>query len=239
MDLIWSAGARTIASRETIACEPLAIPAQWTHDHRHCVTTTRPPTDPTYAFKPSLMGAMCQFTLRPDALEWQIGRRSGRIRYDARSRDPPVVPAGDDAVASLHHRNLVRRQSEDSDRLGVLAQHHGAGAPGQAYASFIVPSCRPWPSSPADAAGATGAGKFSTGLPLVTYWLGVVVFGAVMVATGGLVVRAMRLGQWSATAIVGDVLPGVRLSDRQLFPSQPAGPLSSRCHSGRASCRGI
>ena len=34
--------------------------------------------DPAYAFKPSLMGGACQFTLRPDAMEWQIGRRSGR-----------------------------------------------------------------------------------------------------------------------------------------------------------------
>src|SRR5258708_1017115 len=39
--------------------------------------------DPTYAFKASLIGSMCQFALKPDALEWQIGRRSGRIRYDA------------------------------------------------------------------------------------------------------------------------------------------------------------
>jgi hypothetical protein len=39
--------------------------------------------DLSYAFKPSLMGAACQFTLKSDALEWQIGRRSGRTRYDA------------------------------------------------------------------------------------------------------------------------------------------------------------
>ena len=38
--------------------------------------------DPTYAFKPSLIGSMCEFALRPDALEWQIGRRSGRVRYE-------------------------------------------------------------------------------------------------------------------------------------------------------------
>src|SRR4029078_3451266 len=28
-----------------------------------------PPGDPTYAFKASLIGSMCQFTLKPDALE--------------------------------------------------------------------------------------------------------------------------------------------------------------------------
>ena len=49
--------------------------------------------DPAYAFKPSLMGAMCQFTLRPDAMEWQIGRRSGRVPYD-RVRAPSACRTG-------------------------------------------------------------------------------------------------------------------------------------------------
>ena len=48
-------------------------------------------SDPTYAFKPSLMGAMSQFTLRPDALDWQIGRRSGSIRLQPDRGDPAVL----------------------------------------------------------------------------------------------------------------------------------------------------
>ena len=38
--------------------------------------------DPVYAFKPSLMGAICRFTLRADTMDWEIGRRSGSLRYD-------------------------------------------------------------------------------------------------------------------------------------------------------------
>src|SRR6478609_8905782 len=38
--------------------------------------------DPSYAFKPSVVGGWCSFTLKPDGLHWQIGARSGRIRYE-------------------------------------------------------------------------------------------------------------------------------------------------------------
>src|SRR5262245_60733567 len=38
--------------------------------------------DPTYTYKPSLMGAPSQFILRPEAMNWQVGRFSGRIYYD-------------------------------------------------------------------------------------------------------------------------------------------------------------
>ena len=87
--------------------------------------------DPTYAFKPSLIGG--------DVPVHAQARRAGMADRPAQRPHPlrpgaggaPVVSAGDDADASLHHRNLVRRQSEDPDRLGVLAQHHGAGAAGQ------------------------------------------------------------------------------------------------------------
>src|SRR5687767_6583742 len=39
-------------------------------------------SDPTYAYKPSLMGAPWEFSLTVEGLAWQLGRRSGLIRYD-------------------------------------------------------------------------------------------------------------------------------------------------------------
>ena len=36
--------------------------------------------DPVYVYKPSLMGTAWELRLRPDALEWQAGRRCGRSR---------------------------------------------------------------------------------------------------------------------------------------------------------------
>ena len=42
--------------------------------------------DPVYVYKPSLMGAPWELCLRPDALEWQLGRQRGRIPYARISR---------------------------------------------------------------------------------------------------------------------------------------------------------
>ena len=37
--------------------------------------------DPIYGYKPSLMGAAWELRLRPDALEWRMGRHEGRVPY--------------------------------------------------------------------------------------------------------------------------------------------------------------
>lgn len=152
--------------------------------------------DPSYAFKPSLMGAMCEFTLRPDALDWQIGRRSGHIRYDrvsaVRLSYRPVTmqsyrfiaevwsPGNPKIqIASVSWRSLVEQQRFDKPYAVFVSELHRRLA----------------------AAGATA--QFTTGVPAVTYWIGVAVFAAVMVATGVMIVRSMRLEQWSASAIIG------------------------------------
>ena len=38
--------------------------------------------EPSYAYKASLMGAPWEFSLTAKGLAWQLGRRSGLIRYD-------------------------------------------------------------------------------------------------------------------------------------------------------------
>ena len=43
--------------------------------------------DPTYTYKPSLMGAPCQFALRQEGLQWERGRYAGLVRYDRASKD--------------------------------------------------------------------------------------------------------------------------------------------------------
>jgi hypothetical protein len=52
-------------------------------------------------------------------------------------------------------------------------------------------------------AAAGGETQFITGVPALTYWVGAVVFGVVMVMTGIMVVRALQLGQWAVSAIIG------------------------------------
>jgi hypothetical protein len=151
--------------------------------------------EPRYAYKPSLVGAPCEFVLKPDALHWQVGRRSGRVRYDRvrsvrlsfrpltmqwhrfiteiRSPDNPTV-----LISSTSWRSLVEQERLDG-----------------AYAAFVKELHRRLA-----AAGSTA--QFFAGMRLVPYWIGVVVFFGVLLATAAMVVRAILAEQWSGAAVV-------------------------------------
>ena len=154
-----------------------------------------PSGDPTYAFKASLIGSLCQFTLKPDALEWQVGRRSGRIRYDTiRAVRLTYRP-----VTMQTHRFITEIWSAGSPKIQIVSVSWRSIMEQQrldvAYAAFIIELHRRLAAAGAPA-------RFSTGLPFATYWVGVVIFGAVLVATGGLLVRAMNFDQWAPMVVV-------------------------------------
>jgi len=154
-----------------------------------------PPGDPTYAFKASLVGSLCQFTLKPDALEWQVGHGSGRTRYDAVS----AVRLSYRPVTMQSHRFITEIWSPGNPKIQIVSVSWRSIMEQErldaAYAAFIVELHRRL------AAAGTPA-RFSTGLPFVTYWAGVVIFGAVLVATGSLLVRAMNFDQWAPKVVV-------------------------------------
>ena len=151
--------------------------------------------DPAYAFKSSLIGGVCQFTLRPDAMEWEIGRRSGRVRYD-RVR---AVRLSYRPVTMQTHRFITEIWSSDNPTIQIVSVSWRSIMEQQrldaAYAAFIAELHRRL------AAAGTPA-QFSTGLPFATYWVGVVIFSAVLIATGGLLVRAVSFGQWAPIVVV-------------------------------------
>jgi hypothetical protein len=152
--------------------------------------------NPSYAFKASLLGAMCQFTLKPDALHWQIGRRIGGIRYDqvraVRLSYRPVTMQSHRFVAEVWPAGQPKIQIVSVSWRSVVDQQRlDAG-----YAAFIAELHR-------RLAAAGSSAKFSAGLPVAIYWIGVVVFSAVLLATAALAWRAARSAQWGATAIVG------------------------------------
>jgi hypothetical protein len=152
--------------------------------------------DPAYAFKPSLMGGACQFALRPDALEWQIGRRSGRVRYD-RVR---AVRLSYRPVTMQTHRFITEIWSADNPKIQIVSVSWRSIMEQErldkAYSTFVTELHRRVSAAGAEA-------KFTTGLPVVTYWIGVVIFTGVILATGGLFLRAISSVQWAATAVVG------------------------------------
>jgi hypothetical protein len=151
--------------------------------------------NPTYAFKSSLIGAASEFTLKPDALHWRIGGRSGSVRYDriraVRLSYRPVTMQSHRFVAEIWPADGPKMQIVSVSWRSLVEQQRLDGA----YRSFIAELHRRLA-----AAGSTA--QLSTGVPVATYWIGIIVLAAVMVAIGVLIVRSMRLGQWSAAAIV-------------------------------------
>jgi hypothetical protein len=152
--------------------------------------------DPVYVYKPSLMGAAWELRLRPDALEWQAGRRCGRIPYArvtwVRLSFRPVTmqtrrfvteiwwPGGPRlSIASTSWRSLVELHAQD-----------------RAYGDFVRELNRR-----IAAAGATAA--FETGAPALLYWPGLAVFVGVALALAVLTVRALEIGALGAAALVG------------------------------------
>ena len=155
-----------------------------------------PGDDPVYVYKPSLMGAPWELRLGPDALEWQVGWRRGRIPYRRITRvrlsfrpltmqtrrfvteiwwpDGPRL-----SIASTSWRSLVEQQPQD-----------------QAYGAFIRELHRR-----IAAAGAVAA--LETGVPAMLYWPGLAVFAAVGLGLAALTVRALQVGAYGGAALVG------------------------------------
>lgn len=157
------------------------------------------PGDPLYAFKPSVASAPHQFALRSDGLQWQIGRRSGLLRYDRIRR----VRLSFRPATMQSQRYLTEIWSQDTPKLQIasaswrsMVEQERLDAP---YAAFITELHRRL-----DAAGATV--QFSAGMPTVVFGIGVLVFGSALIAMVVMMVRAMQSGQWSATAVIAALL---------------------------------
>ena len=150
----------------------------------------------SYAYKPSLMGALWELSLKREGLAWRLGWRSGLIRYDrirrVRLSYRPVTMQSqrfvaevwsDDApkisIASSSWRNIVELARQDA-----------------AYNAFIAELHR-------RLAAAGSAAAFTSGLPLPVYAFGLIVFVAAGLAFAVLTVRALQAGEWAAAAIVG------------------------------------
>jgi hypothetical protein len=152
----------------------------------------------TYGYKPSLLGAFSLFTLRRDGLQWQIGSFRGLIPYgDIRRIRMSYRPATLQSqrfvteiwssvapklqIVSASWRSFVEQERLDTDYIAFITEFHRR------------------------LAAAGSAAQFSTGMPVVTYWIGVFVFGAAMLALAGLTVRALQFGEWAATALIAGV----------------------------------
>lgn len=151
-----------------------------------------------YDFKPTLLGAAWEFRLEADALEWQWGRRNGRVPYDRIAR----VRLSFRPVTMQTYRFLAEIWPADGPKLfiastswrSILEQERKDAA----YAAFLAELHR-------RISAAGGRTTFIAGSPPLIYWPGLVVFAAVSLALAALSVRAIQDEAWRGAAVVGAI----------------------------------
>ena len=155
--------------------------------------------EPTYAYKPSLMGAPFEFRLTESALEWRKGSYADRVPYDRIRRlrlsfrpvtlqthrfQAEIWPvAGPKLVlASSSWRSMVEQERHDA-----------------AYGEFLAELHR-------RIAAHGGQTSFEAGAPVAMFWIALVVFAAASLALAAMTVRALQIGEPAGAAIVGGFL---------------------------------
>lgn len=153
----------------------------------------------SYEYKPALMGAPWHFRLTSDALEWSMGRHSGRVPYGAIAR----VRLSFRPVSMQSYRFLAEIWPEDGPKLTIASTtwRNIAGQERQdtAYATFIGELHR-------RILAVGGQGAFVTGSPAPLYWIGLAIFVAAALALAGLTARALAVEAWAGGAMVGGFL---------------------------------
>ena len=155
-----------------------------------------PAADPVYSYKPSLLGTPWEFRLRPDALEWQVGKFQGRTPYGRIAR----VRMSYRPATMQSRRFLTEIWSAEGPKLAIVSSSWRnmveLAAQDQAYGAFVRELNRR-----IAAAGATAS--FEIGSPAILYWPGLAIVASAVVVLAVLTVHALLIENWSAAAIVG------------------------------------
>ena len=152
--------------------------------------------DPFYSFKPALLGAPWELRLRPDALEWQVGYRSGRVPYDRIRR----LRLSFRPITMQSYRFLTEIWSDANPRITIASTSWKSIVEQErqdaAYRAFIAELHRRIAAAPARI-------RFQTGSPVIIYWLGAVICVAAGIALALLTMRALLTREWAGAALVG------------------------------------
>jgi hypothetical protein len=151
--------------------------------------------DPSYSFKPALLGAPWELHLRPDALEWRVGLRSGRVTYDSIRR----LRLSFRPVTMQSYRFLTEIWSDTNPRITIASTSWKSIVEQErqdaAYRTFVAELHRRIASAPARA-------RFQRGSPAIMYWLGAAISAAAALSLAVLALRALYMREWTGAALV-------------------------------------
>ena len=164
------------------------------------MTDTQTPTsDPAYSYRPSLLGAAYAFRLASDALEWQVGSRSGRIPYTSIRR----VRLSFRPVPMQSYRFLAEIWSDGMPKLQLASTSARTmmeiARQDVQYSDFITELHRRIAAAGGDAA-------FESGKHPIVYWVGFVVFAAISLGLAALAVRGLQAQSLAGAAFVAGFL---------------------------------
>lgn len=150
----------------------------------------------TYAYQPSVVGAPRAFRLTQYALEWEVGRRNGRIPYGRISR----VRMSYRPATLQHHRFITEIWSADTPKLDVVSTSWKSMAEqlnlNDDYRAFVVELHR-------RLAEAGSTARFEAGMNPLIYWPGLALFVCVTIGLAGLTVQALAAGAGFGGLVIG------------------------------------
>jgi hypothetical protein len=149
-----------------------------------------------YSYRPSLLGAPWEFTLAGGALDWQAGRKSGRIAL----RDISRVRLSFRPVTMQSQRFLMEVWADGAPKLEICSSSWKSMVEqvrlDAEYAGFIGDLHR-------RLAEAGVAARFEQGSNPLLYWPGLIFFAAVALGLAALTVRALQAHALGGAAFVG------------------------------------
>jgi hypothetical protein len=149
----------------------------------------------SYSYRPSLLGAPWDFTLRGHMLDWRTGRKSGQIALRGISRlRLSYKPTG-----MQSHRFLLEIWAEGAPKLEIcssswksMVEQERLDAP---YTNFVTELHR-------RIAALGVAVRYEQGTEPLLYWPGLAVFAAIALALAALTVIGLQAHAWRGTALV-------------------------------------
>jgi hypothetical protein len=150
----------------------------------------------SYSFKASSFGAPWEFTLKPAGLEWSVGMRTGLLRYSeirqVRLSFRPVTMQSYRFQTEIWSPDMPKISIASTSWRGIVEQTRQD----EPYRAFVVELHR-------RIAAAGARAQFAAGISSIKYWFGLVMFIVIAPGLAALTVRAMRLNEWGAAALVG------------------------------------
>jgi len=152
-----------------------------------------------YAYKPSLVGAMSEFALQSDAIEWNRTGTVVRVPYgDIRRVRLSFRPMTMQSyrfvaeiwamggkkltIASCSMRSMFEQTRQDAEYNAFIAELH----------RHLVPF------GPAI--------RFQSGSPFLLYWVGAAMIAALCLAAATLIMRSLQADAWAGAAFLAAIL---------------------------------